>query len=324
MAPNLCAASAFDFDDPCVRGTWGTLVPAAFVGLFLIASVPIPRPVKNTLDPLATYFRTFVTLTEAEAIQAKVSSDRNTTAAESTAKPDAYTETSPWRTIVLSGIAVSEVLAWLIIGLRMLIADSQREAWATAAPFVIAGTWTYAAVRAIAFARPTPHYDLFALFLAKLAGSVLGFGGVLFDAQVKGIKPPTGIIVAHTFNLVVVLALLVVTLSTPIAVPSAHVKREELGRTLTPEDYTTLWGWLSFGWMTPLVVKGADTTLNEDDVWTLSPMMQSRVLFTRFMEEKRVTLLGWIIFANISDIIWDFVLSQYYLLSFLIAKLILA
>jgi hypothetical protein len=299
----------FDLTDPCIRASWGTLIPAAFVALFLLASIPTPRLIENALAPITKPFRTFVTLSEAEAIQAQANGDNDTTAAESTVKPITYPTSPPWRTFVLAGIVTSEILVWLIVGLYSFAVHPQRDAWTTAIPFVIVGTWTYAAVRIIFFARQTPHYDLLVLFLAEFVSSILGFGGVLFSTQVKGTKAPAGIIIVHLFNVVVVLVLLIVTLSTPIAVPSIRVKREELGRTLTPEDHTTLWSWLSFSWMSPIIAKGTNTTLNEDDIWTLSPTLQSRVLFTRFTEEKRATLLGWIVLTNMLDNAWDFTLS---------------
>ena len=54
------------------------------------------------------------------------------------------------------------------------------------------------------------------------------------------------------------------------------------GKTVSPEDYTTVWGWTSFRWIMPLLEKGTYNTLNEEDVWQLSPSMQARPLHIKF------------------------------------------
>jgi len=75
---------------------------------------------------------------------------------------------------------------------------------------------------------------------------------------------------------------------------------------VTPEDYTSLWGWITFNWVYPLVqqvsfidvrhfladclLQGRDTTLNEDDVWNMSPTMQSRPVFVKFSSLQYVLL----------------------------------
>ena len=75
---------------------------------------------------------------------------------------------------------------------------------------------------------------------------------------------------------------------------------------MTPEDYTSLWGWITFNWVYPLVqqvsfidvrhfladclLQGRDTTLNEDDVWNMSPTMQSRPVFVKFSSLQYVLL----------------------------------
>jgi hypothetical protein len=51
---------------------------------------------------------------------------------------------------------------------------------------------------------------------------------------------------------------------------------------VSPEDYTRLWGWITFNWVYPLVKRGTNTTLHEKDVWGLSPTLQSRPIFFKF------------------------------------------
>ncbi|KAH9996005.1 P-loop containing nucleoside triphosphate hydrolase protein [Russula vinacea] len=97
----------------------------------------------------------------------------------------------------------------------------------------------------------------------------------------------------------------------PLAIPSRRVEKAKIvsmvqGMTVSLEDYTTLWGWVTFSWVWPL---GTNTTLNEDDVWALSPTMQSRPVFMKFSNAKRATLLRQLWAANSLDIILDFILT---------------
>ena len=78
---------------------------------------------------------------------------------------------------------------------------------------------------------------------------------------------------------------------------------------MSPEDYTSLWGWASFLWVKPLIDKGTYETLNEDDVWNLSPTMQARAIYKKFSSMKKPTLLRWLWAANSMDLILDFSLT---------------
>ncbi|EDR01376.1 ABC transporter [Laccaria bicolor S238N-H82] len=81
------------------------------------------------------------------------------------------------------------------------------------------------------------------------------------------------------------------------------------GRSVTPEDYTSLWGWVTFFWVRPLVNLGRDNTLNESDVWNLSPTMQSHPIFVTFSAIAQSTLLRCLWTANSLDLILDFCLT---------------
>jgi hypothetical protein len=95
----------------------------------------------------------------------------------------------------------------------------------------------------------------------------------------------------------------------PLDIPSSKVNKDEVGRTVSPEDYCTLWQWISFHWVEPLIKKGTYTTLNEDDVWKLSPTNRSRPLFLIFSERRNLRLLRRIWDANSLDLILDFVIT---------------
>lgn len=50
-----------------------------------------------------------------------------------------------------------------------------------------------------------------------------------------------------------------------------------------PEDATTLWGWMTFGFVEPLIQLAGKRTLTEADVWQLSPFFQHRNIFQKFL-----------------------------------------
>ena len=66
---------------------------------------------------------------------------------------------------------------------------------------------------------------------------------------------------------------------------------------------------MSFHWVEPLIDRGTYTTLNEDDVWNLSPTMQAQAVYTKFSSLRRPTLLRWLWAANSRDLILDCLLS---------------
>ena len=65
---------------------------------------------------------------------------------------------------------------------------------------------------------------------------------------------------------------------------------------------------MSFRWVIPLLDRGNSTTLNEADVWSLSPTLQARPLHIKFSRSSG-KLLKRIWQANSLDIIMDFVLT---------------
>ncbi|KAH9820759.1 P-loop containing nucleoside triphosphate hydrolase protein [Melampsora americana] len=50
-----------------------------------------------------------------------------------------------------------------------------------------------------------------------------------------------------------------------------------------PEDAVTFWGWMTFGFVEPLIQLAGSRTLTEADVWQLSPFFQHRNLFQKFL-----------------------------------------
>jgi hypothetical protein len=99
---------------------------------------------------------------------------------------------------------------------------------------------------------------------------VLLLGGRLFDYVIGETPlPSTPTLVGLSANLASVLVLLYFTVKMPMDLPSAGVKTEDIvrsraltvimklkttqGESVSPEDYTRLWGWITFNWVYPLI-----------------------------------------------------------------------
>ncbi|EIW82712.1 multidrug resistance-associated ABC transporter [Coniophora puteana RWD-64-598 SS2] len=314
----VCGGSGpFDFSEPCVRQTWAALFPAAFVLLLCAGSLPLPAFVKKRAQNPLNPFRRFITLQEAEAlaqVKADDAANLNTEAiAEAAAAGDPI---YLWRTLTLALLALLEALVWLAAGSYVLAtrapaasSASASSVWTGASFIVLACSWVYAACVPIVRPRATVHYDLFALYAVHLVCGVLILGGTLYEHRIWNVAlPPVWAFAGMIGNLVVVCVLLLAVMTMPMQVPCGVVKPED-GVRVSAEDYTTLLGWISFSWVYPMIQKGANATLNEDDVWDLSPTLQSRPVFLRFDSILRSSLLKRLWAANSLDLILDFTLT---------------
>jgi len=216
----LCPSSLspFDFADPCIRESWASLLPAVLVITLCFFSLPIslPKRVHNFLG--LTTFKTFLTLREAEALDASVVDEVET---------DVVSRPPLWRTLLISTLSVVETLAWLALGLYRLITRPFHPS--SLLPFILALAWIYASLRPILRPSSTPPYDLFSLFVVHLVTGMLMLGGVLYSHHVLDAPMPGRLsMIGLVGNLVGVVVGFVVVVNIPMAVPSSRVKKEEI------------------------------------------------------------------------------------------------
>ncbi|KAH7927030.1 hypothetical protein BV22DRAFT_1032254 [Leucogyrophana mollusca] len=304
MGIRLCEDSGpFDFSEPCIRSSWSAILPAVFVLALCLPSIPVPVPrfAKKAFATCQARFRTYLTLEEAEALAADAASDRD----NAFEVPAAHL----WRNTVFSVIGLLQTLVWLAVGVYTLAID-RSHIWSGVPAILVALTWLYATWKPVFRAKATVHFDLFSLYTIHLMTGVLLLGGAIYDHKIIRVPLPPALTFAGLIaNLVAVLVVLVVVMGMPFALPSTYVKKEDVGVTVAPEDYTSLWGWATFTWVYPLIKRGYSTTMNEDDVWNLSPTIQSRALFTKFSTIVRSSLLRRLWAANSLDIMMDFGLT---------------
>ncbi|KAJ6593252.1 multidrug resistance-associated ABC transporter [Mycena capillaripes] len=301
----LCSDSdAFDLTSPCVRGSWAALAPSVLVLAICLSFVtlPLPKIVRNAVDAVKSPFKKYMSLHEAEGLA--LTDEKNISEAEF----EVADVVPVWRTVVFVFIGLLQCLVRMGDGSLLLITG--HPPWEAIQQFLVALTWLYTAARPILWPTATPPFDILALYILHIAGGVLQLGGYLFQHNASGAPLPGALVIAGlSVNLAALIGLVAVIMGMPLALPSHLVKKEDIGRSISPENYTLLWRWVTFRWVYPLILRGRDTTLNEKDVWDLSPNIQSRPIFIKFSTLPQKSILGKIWAANSFDMIWDFVLT---------------
>ncbi|KAF7318109.1 ABC transmembrane type-1 domain-containing protein [Mycena chlorophos] len=281
---------ATDLSDACVRSSWAATIPfgAALVCSLLALPLPIPAVVKQP-------FAKFLTLHEAEAAADHVESD------EIDVQP-----VSRWRARVFAFVGVVQSLTWAALAVASLTQNASDK-FTVIQLGLVAVTWLYTVVRSVASPPQTAPFDLFVVYALQLLGVGLVLGGYAFehaygDAQLPS-KFAFGAVVCYA---AVTAAMLVLAINIPMNLPSTRVKKEDIGKTVTPEDYATIYQWMTFSWVYPLIKKGTHNTLNDEDIWRMSPTLQSLPVFLKFQALYRSTLLRSLVFANFHDLVFDF------------------
>ncbi|KAJ7742770.1 hypothetical protein B0H16DRAFT_1423196 [Mycena metata] len=295
----MCGNSGpFNFEDACVRSSWSAVLALLVVLPLSIAYLPVQPP--GALKKFKAAFTTYLTLDEAEALNFPP---------QELSVEEPQIAALRWRTLVFTFTGLLQTIGWIASAVLYFLSADQVNAWTLTQPLLAAFSWLYTAVRAVASPPITAPYDLFSVYVLQVAGGILILGGHLFDSAVGvGTLPPTPVLMALSVNILVVFVLLYVTVQMPINLPSRRVKKEDIGHSVSPEDYTKLLGWLTFSWVYPLVKLGKVKTLNDNDIWRLSPTMQSRAVFLKFRGTMRsATLLRHLVASNSFDMILDFI-----------------
>jgi len=229
-------AGPFDFRDQCVRSFWSALLPATFVFLLCLSSLPLPSQITKLCTILKSPFQSYLNLHEAEALDVNLAVSDKVTAEQDRAVVDSgkleveVPDTVPlWRTVVFAFVGLVEALSWLTYGSYHLISHpSNFQVWDAICPFLIALSWLYTVVRPVVRPTATPPFDLFAVYCLQLVTGVLQLGGVLFEYGVIGGSAPLLVTLALSANLAAILVLLVVVVNIPLAIPSNRVEKGDI------------------------------------------------------------------------------------------------
>ncbi|KAF8236776.1 pleiotropic drug resistance ABC transporter [Tricholoma matsutake] len=80
-----------------------------------------------------------------------------------------------------------------------------------------------------------------------------------------------------------------------------------------PEDDVTLWSWFTFSFVEPIFELAKTRTLNDTDVWTLSPYFRHKIIFNKCLEYRNLypthSLLRFLLVSNSLDLVLDVILE---------------
>ncbi|KAF8989421.1 multidrug resistance-associated ABC transporter [Cyathus striatus] len=307
----LCptSTSLFDLTDRCTRALWSSVPPAALVVLIGVISLPLPIPntlgLRKVVDAVKAPFRTYLTLDEAAALIDDSEADN-----EQDANEEEKLDAPPlWKTLAVAIIGVIQTVFNLLFSVFLFYDNPSSATSPPAFPLLLSIAWLYTSTRLVIKPTAVVAYDLVSIYLFLLLGTLIQLGGDLYELQVYNVPIPPLIAARAVSQLIGTLVVLGVVLNMPMALPSGRVKKEDIGKTASPEDYTSLWGWISFNWIKPLINKGRNTTLNEDDVCNLSPTLRSKAIFGKFFTINHKSLLLRLWAANSLDIFLDFIFT---------------
>lgn len=83
----------------------------------------------------------------------------------------------------------------------------------------------------------------------------------------------------------------------------------------SPEDAVSLWNWMTFNFISPILDRAGEGTLNEEDVWDLPPDFKHANLFGKYLkvvdENPRMSFVWFLLRSNSQDLIIDLSLKLY-------------
>lgn len=266
----LCGASSpSDFQNECTRDLWSSISPAVLVGLIILSTLPfpIPKPISRARARLKAPFLPAISQREAEAVFASpdVQPSNELPLGE---EDEAVLKPPRWRTALYGTVAALQFLGWTVFGVLHTVRNDVPVPWTH---FLVAFSWAFAFVRVLHRPTVTARYDLFMLFGLDLLCGALRLGGQLYDMAVWGIPLPDRMdLIAEIVDVVLTLVVLVLTVNQPMYTPGKYVNKDEIvrvipplfldpehacltllvkGTIVSPEDYVSLWRWISFSWV---------------------------------------------------------------------------
>ncbi|KAF9015690.1 P-loop containing nucleoside triphosphate hydrolase protein [Cyathus striatus] len=279
----------------------GFILPATFVAITFLYDIGSSifssvMPLKNTVKAVRSPFTNFVTFKDLPG--------------PIDASPRAETAFKVRSLITIGGITC---IAWTgYLAFSLYISDNLT---AIVRALSLSLSWAYVTFRTISSPPSTPPYMslLFCMtaFLGSLGSSV--YGVVQNDIQSSDILLEILISVPSILFSVVAGSLPMyavrpsMNVAQPGEVPSVH--------STCPEDDITLWSWSSFKFVEPILFLATKRTLNEEDVWSLSPFFSHSTIFGKHLEYRRLypkhTLLRFLLVSNSLDLILDVVLEMW-------------
>ncbi|SNX81770.1 related to multidrug resistance protein [Melanopsichium pennsylvanicum] len=145
-----------------------------------------------------------------------------------------------------------------------------------------AGAWAFACLSSCFFPSPTPPYPLLVFYALQLVGSAITAYHSLLGMPHPPMQPPHLSELAAPLFSILSFALTLVGVSLimclPLQVYDRNPQHDRNGYPPPLEDYCTLWQWISFSWLNPIINTALSRPLQETDVSQLSKLSKSQVL----------------------------------------------
>ncbi|KAH7334355.1 hypothetical protein B0J17DRAFT_770708 [Rhizoctonia solani] len=296
----------------CILGNLLTAVVPALV------LVTVALHLLGVEPPKIAIFTPFITDDDIAAVEAEEAAANTKPKATPVPDPDIPTERSSllpnssvpitrpdaWRQITFTVLALLETAGWTVAVANRAKSNIGGLALVTAIAALV--SWVYAALRPSIRPSRTAYYDLFSIYLSHFLAACVA----LYEAS----SSATGSVgfsterIAYVLNSLLTFVGLVLIVNMPLSL-SGMPEVDEDGLLPALEDHCTLWQWMTFTWVSPIISLGATRPLEEKDLWQLSRSMRTRTLMRKFLQVQRSSLLRRILVANAMDLFLDGSLS---------------
>ncbi|EMD33950.1 hypothetical protein CERSUDRAFT_117480 [Gelatoporia subvermispora B] len=268
------------------------ILPAGSVALILLydllSSLYYPKVLRRIARSLSSPFRDFLALEDLEE----------------TAEP--LGPSAIWKGRSMVVLSVCECVAWAAV---LAYSEAVHEGVLEARAIVVCIAWLYVSLRLAIKSPVTPPYLVILFCIANSSIACID----LFTGFLKGEDNP-GYTTVRLLDLCVTLLLAWVAGSLPLqaVLPAKNAATEKdtpSNALCMPEDSVNLWTWSTFSFVEPIFPVAMSKTLNEEDVWSLSPYFKHKNLFQKYLKycAKHPThsLLRFLLASNSLDLIID-------------------
>ncbi|KAG2044379.1 P-loop containing nucleoside triphosphate hydrolase protein [Suillus americanus] len=272
---------------------FGTWCPAAIIILAIftdfLARTQLPKIIQVVWSALSAPFRNFITLDDVDG----------------PFDDDLPKQVRIIRVLVSLALVCS--FGWLAYFGYVI---ALREPWTNALVASIA--WFYTTLTLLFRAPSTPPYLLILLAVSQIAAACVYYSslpnyaaGPIIAFLIRTIISTTFIYVAGLLPLQAIRPALNVASSTDI--PASNLS--------SPEDDANLWSWCTVSFVEPILDLAWKRTLNDADIWCLSPFFRHKNLFNKCLDYRSRypthSLLRFLLVSNSLDLILNLVLEMW-------------
>ncbi|THH32259.1 hypothetical protein EUX98_g1936 [Antrodiella citrinella] len=277
----------------------GTVVPASVIAFMLcydfLSAIHLPKFFYNIIRFFQSPFMNFLHLEDLED------------------EPGELQIPPRWKARVLATLSCLAAIGWSAhFAYDEIVGAEVTQSVQAGIGFI---TWSYAFIRVLFKPPITPPYLLIFFYITHTLVALVDLY-VLFQEEGRNL----GLVVAALLRLAVptFLTWLAGTLPLEPRLPSKNVATgiDIPSNTLAmPEDSVNLWSWCTFSFVEPIFSVAKERTINEPDVWSLSPYFTHKNLFNKYLEYCQRcpthSLLRFLLVSNSLDLILDIALEMW-------------